>query len=145
MNHVTPPSKRFRVIAAALVVGPLLLVLPNPPHRGTIPQFCAAESHGVLVASHCPDSSVWFASGRIRSAAGVPTCWWSADQLLFEQIPGVGPSLANRLIEYRDAGGRLDRDALESIRGVGPSLSEDAMAWLTNECAHSSLAHATRD
>lgn len=40
-----------------------------------------------------------------------------------DTLPGVGPSLAQRIIEYRDANGAFQNlDELDAVEGVGPSL-----------------------
>lgn len=44
-----------------------------------------------------------------------------ADPLLLEAIPGVGPSLAGKIISYRDEAGIIeDRSTMLKVRGIGP-------------------------
>ncbi|MDD4955781.1 MAG: helix-hairpin-helix domain-containing protein [Candidatus Omnitrophica bacterium] len=44
----------------------------------------------------------------------------TADAPELEKIPGVGPAIANRIIEYRAAYGRfLSLDDLKKVKGIG--------------------------
>jgi competence protein ComEA len=46
-----------------------------------------------------------------------------ATQSELEDLPGVGPVLAARLIQYREEkGGFRNLSALDSVAGVGPSM-----------------------
>jgi competence protein ComEA len=47
------------------------------------------------------------------------------------QLPGVGPVLANRIVESRDArGGFRSADDLRTVSGVGPARLERARPWI---------------
>lgn len=47
----------------------------------------------------------------------------TADEL--EQLPGIGPTLAQRIVEYRQQVGRFQSvDDLRNVRGIGPKLLE---------------------
>jgi competence protein ComEA len=49
----------------------------------------------------------------------------------FQQLPGVGPRLANRIAEYRDArGGFRTADDLRSVPGIGPARLERVRPWI---------------
>jgi competence protein ComEA len=42
-----------------------------------------------------------------------------------QRLPGVGPSLANAIIAYREAkGGFVSIDELDSVKGIGPKKLE---------------------
>lgn len=46
----------------------------------------------------------------------------TASESELERLPGVGPSLARRIIEYREANGRFATpDDLQNVSGIGPS------------------------
>lgn len=50
----------------------------------------------------------------------------TADAILLDLLPGIGPSLAERIIEYREQNGPFEVvEDLLKVPGVGPSLLED--------------------
>ena len=54
----------------------------------------------------------------------------TADQL--EAIPGIGPVLAQRIIEYRQTHGRFQSvDELLEVRGIGPKRLENMRPYVT--------------
>lgn len=55
-----------------------------------------------------------------------------ADAATLEGLPGVGPVLAARIAEYRDANGPFASvDALDAVSGVGPAVLEKMRAAAT--------------
>ena len=55
-----------------------------------------------------------------------------ADVAELDRLPGVGPVLAARIAEYRDAHGPFASvDALDDVSGVGPALLEKVRAAAT--------------
>jgi competence protein ComEA len=47
------------------------------------------------------------------------------------QLPGVGPTLANRIVDVRDSrGGFRNADDLRSVPGVGPARLEKLRPWV---------------
>jgi competence protein ComEA len=56
----------------------------------------------------------------------------SADQEQLESLPGVGPSLASAIIEYRSQiGSFADLEQLREVSGIGPKLFAKITAQLT--------------
>lgn len=54
-----------------------------------------------------------------------------ASQQDFERLPGIGPVLAGRIIEYRDArGGFRDIEQLRRVKGVGKKTFERIRAFV---------------
>ena len=48
-----------------------------------------------------------------------------ADATALEELPGVGPVLAQRIVEFREANGPFGSvDDLDAVKGVGPSVLE---------------------
>lgn len=55
-----------------------------------------------------------------------------ADASALEGLPGVGPVLAARIVEYREANGPFSSvDALDAVSGVGPAVLEKIRAAAT--------------
>lgn len=58
----------------------------------------------------------------------------SADQAALETLPGIGPALAERILEYRDANGPFpDVDALQNVSGIGPATLDEIRDQITVE------------
>lgn len=65
--------------------------------------------------------------GLVRSAdsASFPININTATAKLLEQLPGIGPKTAQRIIEYRQAQGRFGSvDELQNVKGIGPKKLE---------------------
>jgi competence protein ComEA len=56
----------------------------------------------------------------------------SAPAAALETLPGIGPALAARIVEYRTAHGRFTRiEQIQNVPGIGPKLFERMRAYLT--------------
>ena len=45
-----------------------------------------------------------------------------ADQETLESLPGIGPSLAQRIIEYRENNGKFQKiEDIQNVKGIGDS------------------------
>jgi len=54
----------------------------------------------------------------------------SADIKELEQLPGIGPSLARRIIEYREEHGLFQKlEDLKKVKGIGDKLFEKIMLY----------------
>lgn len=55
-----------------------------------------------------------------------------ADELQLDRLPRVGPALARRIVEYREANGRFRNLAdLDEVPGIGPALLESLAPLVT--------------
>ena len=60
---------------------------------------------------------------RGGSVAGTPLALNAATAEQFDSLPGIGPTLADRIIQYRDAqGGFASVDQLNDVSGIGDKL-----------------------
>jgi competence protein ComEA len=63
--------------------------------------------------------------GQAVPAAGGPVNINTADQAALESLPGIGPALAQRVIDYREANGPFASiEDIQNVSGVGPSTFE---------------------
>ena len=54
-----------------------------------------------------------------------------AKQEDFEQLPGIGPSIAKKIIEYREQNGKFTSiDELQEVKGIGESKLEILMEYI---------------
>ena len=65
------------------------------------------------------------AGGRVE-VAGLRIDINHADVATLELLPGIGPTVASRIVEEREAGGHFKDvdDVARRVKGVGPKLSE---------------------
>jgi len=85
-------------------------VLPDPA-----PQSAGAAGSGTSAASGRPDGGGSSGSVNINTA--------STSEL--EKLPGIGPALAQRIVEYRDSHGPFASvDALTDVPGIGKAKLE---------------------
>ncbi len=48
-----------------------------------------------------------------------------------EDLPGIGPSLANRIVEYRNMHGRFkDLENLKNVKGIGNKLFQKILPFI---------------
>jgi competence ComEA-like helix-hairpin-helix protein len=76
----------------------------------------------VQLSSPVPAQAVAAGTDRASVATG-PVDLNHAGAAELERLPGVGPVLARRIVEWRDsAGGFRSVEQLEEVRGVGPAM-----------------------
>lgn len=103
-----------------------------------------ATLRGIAPHLDLPDASVGVdggSAGRDRVRRSGPSPPRAADGRVdlnragraeLEALPGIGPVLAERILEHRSLRGRFDRvEQLLEVRGVGPSRLEDLRARVT--------------
>jgi competence protein ComEA len=58
----------------------------------------------------------------------------TADQAALETLPGIGPTLAQRILDYRQANGPFERiEDIMEVSGIGASRFEDLKSLITTE------------
>ena len=58
----------------------------------------------------------------------------TADAAAWERLPGIGPSLARRIVDYRSAHGRFVAvEELSQVPGIGPRTLDALREYLTLE------------
>ena len=58
----------------------------------------------------------------------------TADQEELESLPGIGPVLAQQVIEYREANGPFPSiEAIENVPGIGPGIFEKIKDLITSD------------
>jgi competence protein ComEA len=56
----------------------------------------------------------------------------TADDALLEQLPGIGPTTAQKIVEYRKDNGSFTRvEDLLKVPGIGPSTLEEIRGLIT--------------
>lgn len=89
-----------------------------------------AEENGVASESGGDESSSQTAAPVVGSVVNINTA--TAAQL--EQLPGVGPSTAAKIIAYRDKySGFKTVDELINVSGIGPAKLEQMRPYVTTE------------
>lgn len=115
------------VIKMALPVRPLKQPIDDPSARQLL--------HGSAVKLAIkPDGSFLLSSGYMtvpeRIVLGIPLDISTMSEADFDRLPGIGPVLAKRIIEYRQKnGGRLRVGELKSIDGIGESKYRMIMVY----------------
>ena len=132
MSALTPDERRGGLVLVLL----LLIGAGWDAWRAIRPRFVSPgpgeTTHAVIgpafqTANEGPNagpanSADSVASQRDRAA---PLDLNSADERALEALPGIGPVLANRIVEHRRVNGRYRSiDELRAVRGVGPRLIE---------------------
>ncbi len=96
------------------------------------PTIASRQEANGLAAGTRPSSSgdPARAASLLRKLINVNT----AGQGELELLPGIGPALAKRIIEYRTTKGVFKRvDDLDAVKGIGPKILERLRAQVTVE------------
>lgn len=79
-----------------------------------------------LYAAAGPDAVVRAPSGQVGQSSGAVLDINTADAAALEELPGVGPVLAERIVAAREEDGPFDGpEALLEVPGIGPATWED--------------------
>jgi len=122
--HLKPPPTPPPVVVhvACAVTQPGVYALPAPLKDGQ--QICVPWQHD-HAAGPLPQ-----ASATLAPAAKVNIN--TADIAQLEALPGIGPTLAQRIVAYREAHGPFASiDDLVHVPGIGPATLERLRPWIT--------------
>jgi competence protein ComEA len=107
------------------------------PPKGRHPAFDAAFSYSDAGAGNGPDAG---AARRTRHHGGRSSHKLQPGQTLdvntasaqeLTELPGVGPSLAARIVEYRTENGPFQSvDDLQNVSGIGPSKFDKMLPYI---------------
>ena len=67
-----------------------------------------------------------------EAVAGDPIDINVASAAEFEELPGIGPTLASRTVAYREANGPFGSvEGSEGVQGISERMVEEMRAWVT--------------
>ena len=123
LNFTPQESKALLFLLAALMVGSGI-ILYQRTHPGFAPQL-KLEKNDVDSAGEIEYLS---SSGQEEIAIDLNRATAAELQLL----PGVGPALSRRIVEYRESQGEFDRiEDVMQVSGIGPRTFEAIKVYLT--------------
>lgn len=91
----------------------------------------ARQGDDVASSVSMPEGKASPASPAAPVAAAGQISINSASAAQLEELPGVGPAIAGRIVEYRQAnGGFKSIDEIERVKGIGPKKLESMRPYL---------------
>lgn len=127
-------------LALALLVGTAVRSLTPAGTEASIPAFDYRTSDSEYVAlsnaaARLPEDAAPHGNGSRAKAKSLPAKEGinintaSAEELT--QLPGIGPALAARIVEYRVQKGRFSTlDELKNVKGIGPKKFEKLRPYI---------------
>jgi len=115
---------------------------PNPPARWLLRRADQAAVAGLLTLALVAMAGWWLVHGGARgnlielermpqATAQFQVDLNAADWPELSQLPGVGETLAQRIVESRQTEGPfVDNDELQRVRGIGPRTFERIKPYL---------------
>ncbi|MEX2143200.1 MAG: helix-hairpin-helix domain-containing protein [Anaerolineales bacterium] len=113
-------------VVCGLAAAGLILLLVTPRRGQPITLVAAPTLADTIVeadatAIHSPEPTSTFPININVAAVGD-----------LDQLPGIGPSLAQSILAYRDANGRFDSlEELQQVPGIGPRTYEAIKPFIT--------------
>ena len=112
VNLAQPVTDGEKIFVPKLGVAPLLSVTPAALPSVSPPPASAARPTKAGGSSH---------SGKISAGSGEQVSLNSATAEQLERLPGVGPSMAARIVAYRQQSGGFGKvEDLTLVTGIGP-------------------------
>jgi competence protein ComEA len=129
----TAEAELDRVNLAAAAVDASQILVPGP---GTDPAAGAAGVQGGVQGG--PGGASGVGDGAAAGAAGAgageaPVDLNTADTATLEQLPGIGPALAGRIVDHREQVGPFaSMEDVDAVSGIGPAMMkrlEGLVTW----------------
>lgn len=124
------------VLGAACVVGMTWSIVgrvPRPswtPATSTAPPAATGADRPAAPATDAPASETAIPATSLAARVRVNT----ATQAELEMLPGIGPALAKRIIEYRQQYGPFKTiNSLDAVPGIGPRTLERLRPLVTTD------------
>lgn len=130
----------YPITANAMAGSVILLAEPFRPPTAHVPAGSEALLPGngtEIRVAMTPDGTARINIGSLPTAQrlvlGIPLDINALSETDFDRLPGIGPVLARRIIEYRhNNGGKLKVEELKSIEGIGEKKFEGLKKILTD-------------
>jgi len=120
VNLAAPVRDGDRVVVPGVVQPPYPFALPAQSHQGR--EHAASGPRASTPSPRVPTQA-----GDAKPMVNVNT----ATMADLESLPGIGPVLARRIVEHREAKGLYRRlDDLLQVKGIGPKLLRRLQPWL---------------
>ncbi|GAA1484822.1 ComEA family DNA-binding protein [Brachybacterium fresconis] len=102
------------------------------PRPGEEPPASARDPGGAESAESAAGAASGSGAGDGAEDAGAPIDLNTADATELEALPGVGPAIAQRIVEHREKNGPFASvDALLEVSGIGPATLEEIRGQAT--------------
>ena len=125
LNFTPQETKAILFLLMALLVGSGI-ILYQRTHPGFAPQLKLDKNDVDSLGE------IQYLSGRGQEENAIDLNRATADEL--QLLPGVGPALSQRIVEYRAAKGEFERiEDVMQVSGIGPRTFEAIRDYLTVE------------
>lgn len=91
-----------------------------------------ADLSGINPQNILTDGDYVFVPEKPAETAAARVSINEADAEQLETLPGIGPAMARRIVDYRNANGRFQSlEDLQNIRGIGPAVFARLRPYIT--------------
>ena len=131
-----PSQVTAQVAAPDTIQPPAADTIPVPvrPGKAEREQAKAGKGGGLLTTSRYPGPPKWMTEGTKteKLEKGETIDLNTADTLLLQKVPGIGPAFARRIFRYRERlGGYYVREQLQEVYGMDRERYEQIVPYLT--------------